>query len=40
MDHLVLVAHSYGGMVITGVAEQLHNRISAIVYLAAFLFKS
>src|ERR1700735_1876216 len=24
LDHLVLVGHSYGGMVITGVAEQLH----------------
>jgi pimeloyl-ACP methyl ester carboxylesterase len=34
---IVLVGHSYGGMVITGVAEQLRNRISAIVYLDAFL---
>ena len=37
LDHLVLVGHSYGGMVITGVAEQLHERIAAIVYLDAFL---
>jgi pimeloyl-ACP methyl ester carboxylesterase len=37
LDQLILVGHSYGGMVITGVAEQLHDRISAIVYLDAFL---
>jgi pimeloyl-ACP methyl ester carboxylesterase len=37
LDNLVLVGHSYGGMVITGVAEQLHDRISTIVYLDAFL---
>ena len=34
LDGIVLVGqYSYGGMVITGVAEQLRNRISAIVYL-------
>jgi pimeloyl-ACP methyl ester carboxylesterase len=37
LDGIVLVGHSYGGMVITGVAEQLADRISAIVYLDAFL---
>jgi pimeloyl-ACP methyl ester carboxylesterase len=37
LDGIVLVGHSYGGMVITGVAEQLRNRISAIVYLDAFV---
>jgi pimeloyl-ACP methyl ester carboxylesterase len=37
LDGIVLVGHSYGGMVITGVAEQLRSRISAIVYLDAFL---
>ena len=37
LDGIVLVGHSYGGMVITGVAEQLGERISAIVYLDAFL---
>jgi pimeloyl-ACP methyl ester carboxylesterase len=37
LDGIVLVGHSYGGMVITGVAEQLHDRIAAIVYLDAFL---
>ena len=32
-----VVGHSYGGMVITGVAERLRERIAAIVYLDAFL---
>lgn len=37
LDGIVLVGHSYGGMVVTGVAEQLQNRIAAIVYLDAFM---
>jgi pimeloyl-ACP methyl ester carboxylesterase len=37
LERLVLVGHSYGGMVITGVAEQVRERIAAIVYLDAFL---
>jgi pimeloyl-ACP methyl ester carboxylesterase len=37
LDNLVLVGHSYGGMVITGVAERVRERIAAIVYLDAFL---
>ncbi len=37
LDDIVLVGHSYGGMVITGVAEQMHERIAAIVYLDAFM---
>ncbi len=37
LDNIVLVGHSYGGMVISGVAEQLQPRIAAIVYLDAFL---
>ena len=37
LDRIVLVGHSYGGMVITGVAEQLRERIAAMVYLDAFL---
>ena len=35
LDHVVLVGHSYGGMVITGVAERMRERIAAIVYLDA-----
>jgi pimeloyl-ACP methyl ester carboxylesterase len=37
LEALVLVGHSYGGMVITGVAEQVRERIAAIVYLDAFV---
>ena len=37
LDAVVLVGHSYGGMVITGVAERMRERIAAIVYLDAFL---
>ena len=37
LEALVLVGHSYGGMVITGVAERMRERIAAIVYLDAFL---
>ena len=37
LDDVVLVGHSYGGMVITGVAEQMRERIAAIVYLDAFV---
>jgi pimeloyl-ACP methyl ester carboxylesterase len=34
---IVLVGHSYGGMVVTGVLGQLGSRIAHIVYLDAFL---
>jgi pimeloyl-ACP methyl ester carboxylesterase len=37
LGHVVLVGHSYGGMVITGVAERIRDRIAAIVYLDAFI---
>lgn len=33
----VLTGHSYGGMVITGVADRLPERVSALVYLDAFV---
>lgn len=34
---VVLVGHSYAGMVITGVAERIPDRLARIVYLDAFL---
>ncbi|BBY29846.1 alpha/beta fold hydrolase [Mycolicibacterium sediminis] len=34
-DDLVLVGHSYGGMVITGVADQIPDRIDSLVFLDA-----
>lgn len=37
LSDVVLVGHSYGGIIISGVAEQLADRISSIVFLDAFL---
>jgi pimeloyl-ACP methyl ester carboxylesterase len=37
LENVVLVGHSYGGMVISGVAEQVAPKIAAIVYLDAFV---
>ena len=37
---VVLVGHSYGGMVITGVADRIPDRIRRLVYLDAFLPES
>jgi len=35
LDDVILVGHSYGGMVITGIADRATDRISKIVYLDA-----
>ncbi len=37
LEHFVLVGHSYGGMVATGVADRVPERISRLVYLDAFV---
>jgi pimeloyl-ACP methyl ester carboxylesterase len=37
LSDIVLVGHSYGGMVITGVADLMSDRISSLVYLDAFV---
>lgn len=37
LKQVVLVGHSYGGMVITGAADAMHERIAALVYLDAFV---
>jgi pimeloyl-ACP methyl ester carboxylesterase len=37
LTDIVLVGHSYGGFVITGVAEQMQPTISSIVFLDAFM---
>ena len=34
---VVLVGHSYGGMVVTGVADRLPDRVRRVVYLDAFV---
>lgn len=37
LDEVILVGHSYGGMVITGVAEAVPERLAQLVYFDAFL---
>jgi pimeloyl-ACP methyl ester carboxylesterase len=37
LSDVVLVGHSYGGMVITGVADQLPGKVRSMVYLDAFV---
>jgi len=37
LNEVILVGHSYGGMVITGVAHQVPERIKQLVYLDAFI---
>lgn len=37
LSNIVLVGHSYGGIIISGVAERLADRVSSIVFLDAFL---
>jgi len=37
LEEVVLVGHSYAGMVITGVADRLAGRLSALVFLDAFV---
>src|SRR3984957_20745503 len=39
LSDVVLCGHSYGGMVITGVADALSDRIRSLVYLDAFVPK-
>ncbi len=36
LDDVILVGHSYGGMVITGVADRIPDRIRELVYVDAF----
>jgi pimeloyl-ACP methyl ester carboxylesterase len=37
LHDIILLGHSYGGMVITGVADRIPDRIARLVYLDAFL---
>jgi len=37
LHDIILVGHSYGGMVITGVADRVPDRIQRLVYLDAFV---
>src|SRR5215831_20597 len=40
LRNVVLVAHSYGGMVATGVADRARERITQLIYLDAFVPKN
>ena len=40
INDIVLCGHSYGGMVVTGVADQMPERIAALVYLDAYVPES
>ena len=37
LSDVILVGHSYGGMVVTGVADKLPDKIAALIYLDAFV---
>ncbi len=37
LHDVILLGHSYGGMVITGVADRIPDRLSRLIYLDAFL---
>jgi pimeloyl-ACP methyl ester carboxylesterase len=37
LHQVVLVGHSYGGMVVTGVADSIADRIKTVIYLDAFV---
>lgn len=37
LDNVILVGHSYGGMVVTGAADRVAERIQRLVYLDAFV---
>ena len=39
LDQIILIGHSYGGMVISGVAEQVPSRIKHLIYVDAFVPK-
>jgi pimeloyl-ACP methyl ester carboxylesterase len=39
LDHVVLLGHSYGGMVISGVADRASDKIASLIYLDAMIPK-
>jgi pimeloyl-ACP methyl ester carboxylesterase len=40
LSEVILVGHSYGGMVVTGVADRIADRVATLVYLDALVPKS
>lgn len=39
LDNVVLAGHSYGGLIITGVADRIPEKVAALVYIDAFVGK-
>jgi pimeloyl-ACP methyl ester carboxylesterase len=37
IEGIILVGHSYGGMIVTGVADRMHSRIRHVLYLDALI---
>ena len=37
LDNVILVGHSYGGLVVGGVAEEVPDRIKRLIYLDAYI---
>ncbi len=37
LEHFILIGHSYGGMVATGLADRVPERVSRLIYLDAFV---
>ncbi len=37
LHNVILIGHSYGGMVVTGVADRIPDRIQRLIYIDAFL---
>ena len=37
LENIILVGHSYGGMVVTGVADSMPEKINKLIYLDAFV---
>jgi pimeloyl-ACP methyl ester carboxylesterase len=37
LDSVILIGHSYGGMVVTGVADSIPEKLKKVIYLDAFL---
>lgn len=37
LDSVILIGHSYGGMVVTGVADSIPERLKKVIYLDAFV---
>ena len=39
LDEVILVGHSYGGLVVGGVADKVPHRIKRLVYLDGYIYQ-